>query len=103
LDSLSWAVAWLRRTSFALIWGGYLLGAYLVPIWILARLVGFPDGLPHLSTGFGLAATLFVLATMTALTGVAVVARPLMGTWKFLGPRRSRQPYLRSPPTESAW
>jgi hypothetical protein len=85
LAELAWSMAWLRKPSFALIWSGYLLGAYLVPIWSLAWLVGFPDGLPHLRTGFGLAATLLALAAITALIGLAVVARPLMGTWKFLG------------------
>ncbi len=36
LAELAWSMAWLRKPSFALIWSGYLLGAYLVPIWSLA-------------------------------------------------------------------
>jgi hypothetical protein len=83
---LAWSIAWLRRTSFALVWSGYLLGIYLIPIWILASTVGFHDGLPHWSSSFGLAATLFALASTLALTALTVAATPSMGVWKFLGP-----------------
>lgn len=81
---VSWSIAWLRRSSFALAWSGYLLGAYLIPVWILASLIGLGPGRPATVTYFGLAAILAALASLLSLSAVVVMTRPMMGRVNFV-------------------
>lgn len=81
---VTWAIAWLRRPSFATAWTGVGFGAYLIPIWALAATVRLPIETAASAPGLGVAATLFALAALLSLASVLVMSPPVMGRLNFI-------------------